>query len=139
MTYRTAENTEAQPFMLHRTILGSMERFLGILIEHYAGAFPTWLAPVQAVIIPISDRHLEHAGAVAGRLADADVRVEVYDQNEPMRVKIAKAQAQKVPYMLVIGDKEIESDTVGVRERTAGDIGAMGVAEFAEKVAAELP
>ncbi|HSK48115.1 MAG TPA: threonine--tRNA ligase, partial [Coriobacteriia bacterium] len=134
MKYRTADNTEAQPFMLHRTILGSMERFLGILIEHYAGAFPTWLAPVQAVLIPISDRHLEHVEAVAKRLTAADVRVEVYAQNEPMRVKIAKAQQQKVPYMLVVGDKEIENDTVGVRERTQGDIGAMSVADFAEKV-----
>ena len=139
MKYRTADNTEAQPFMLHRTILGSMERFLGILIEHYAGAFPTWLAPVQAVLIPISDRHLEHVEAVAKRLTAADVRVEVYAQNEPMRVKIAKAQQQKVPYMLVVGDKEIENDTVGVRERTQGDIGAMSVADFAEKVSSEGP
>ena len=139
MTYRTAENTEARPFMLHRTILGSMERFLGILIEHYAGAFPTWLAPVQAALIPISDRHVEHAEKVVERLQSAGVRVEVDIDNEPMRVKIAKAQAQKVPYMLVIGDKEIETDTVGVRERTEGDIGAMGVAEFAERVLAETP
>ncbi len=139
MTYRTAENTEAQPFMLHRTILGSMERFLGILIEHYAGAFPTWLAPVQASIIPISDRHIEHAESVAQRLRDAGVRAEVVIDSEPMRVKIAKAQATKVPYMLVIGDKEIETDTVGVREHIAGDIGAMGVTEFAEKVCAEKP
>jgi len=139
MTYRTADNSEAQPFMLHRTILGSMERFLGILIEHYAGAFPTWLAPVQAVLIPISDRHLDHVRGVAERLAAADVRVEVYSQNEPMRVKIAKAQQQKVPYMLVVGDKEIESDTVGVRDRTQGDLGAMSIDAFAERVASERP
>jgi len=139
MTYRTADNSEAQPFMLHRTILGSMERFLGILIEHYAGAFPTWLAPVQAVLIPISDRHLDHARGVAERLAAADVRVEVYSQNEPMRVKIAKAQQQKVPYMLVVGDKEIENDTVGVRDRTRGDLGAMGIEAFAARVASERP
>jgi threonyl-tRNA synthetase len=137
MTYRTAENTEAQPFMLHRTILGSMERFLGILIEHYAGAFPVWLAPVQAVVIPIADRHLEHAERVRERLEAAGVRVEVYEEQEPMRVKIAKAQQQKVPYMLVVGDKEAEGDLVAVRERTEGDIGQMGVAEFAAKVAEE--
>ena len=125
--------------MLHRTILGSMERFFGILIEHYAGAFPTWLAPVQAVLIPISDRHLDYARAVAERLQAAGVRVEVYSDNEPMRVKIAKAQQQKVPYMLVVGDKEIEDDTVGVRERTAGDVGAMDVADFAELVASMRP
>jgi threonyl-tRNA synthetase len=139
ITYRTAENTEEQPFMLHRAIFGSMERFLGILIEHTAGAFPTWLAPVQAVVIPIADRHLEHCEGVRTRLSKAGVRAEVYAENEPMRVKIAKAQQQKVPYMLVVGDKEIEADTVGVRERTAGDIGAMGVDEFAVRVAAERP
>jgi threonyl-tRNA synthetase len=139
ITYRTAENTEEQPFMLHRAIFGSMERFLGILIEHTAGAFPTWLAPVQAVIIPIADRHLEHCESVRTRLAKTGVRAEVYADNEPMRVKIAKAQQQKVPYMLVVGDKEIEADTVGVRERTAGDIGAMGVDEFAVRVASERP
>jgi len=137
MTYRTAENTEARPFMLHRTILGSMERFLGILIEHYAGAFPVWLAPVQAVLIPIADRHIEYAEDVVARLAAAGLRAEVYSDNEPMRVKIAKAQQQKVPYMLVVGDKEVEADSVGVRERTGGDVGAMGVEQFVEKLAGE--
>jgi threonyl-tRNA synthetase len=139
LTYRTAENTDAQPFMLHRTILGSMERFLGILIEHYAGAFPTWLAPVQAVIVPISDRHLDYADAVKGQLEAAGVRVEVYAENEPMRIKIAKAQQQKVPYMLVVGDKEAEAGTVGVRERTAGDIGPRTIAELVELVKASGP
>ncbi|MDY0340786.1 MAG: threonine--tRNA ligase [Coriobacteriia bacterium] len=139
ITYRTAENTEAQPFMLHRAIFGSMERFLGILIEHTAGAFPTWLAPIQAVVIPIADRHLEHCDDVRRRLSKAGVRAEVYSDNDPMRVKIAKAQQQKVPYMLVVGDKEIDADTVGVRERIAGDIGAMSVGEFAERVLAERP
>lgn len=139
ITYRTSENTEEQPFMLHRAIFGSMERFLGILIEHTAGAFPTWLAPVQAVVIPIADRHLEHCDSVRKRLSKAGVRAEVYSENEPMRVKIAKAQQQKVPYMLVVGDKEIEADTIGVRERLAGDIGAMGVDEFAARVLDERP
>jgi threonyl-tRNA synthetase len=134
MTYRTADNTEARPFMLHRTILGSMERFLGILIEHYAGAFPVWLAPVQAVIIPIADRHLEHCESVRARLTALGGRVEIYADNEPMRVKIAKAQQAKVPFMLIVGDKEIEADSVGVRDRTEGDIGAMSVEEFAEKL-----
>ncbi len=137
MTYRTAENTEERPYMLHRTILGSMERFLGILIEHYAGAFPFWLAPVQCVLVPIADRHIEHCESVAGRLEAAGMRVEVYAQNEPMRVKIAKAQEQKVPYMLVVGDKEVEADSVGVRDRTEGDIGQMSVTEFVEEVGEE--
>jgi threonyl-tRNA synthetase len=139
LKYRTASNTEEQPFMIHRAILGSMERFFGILIEHYAGAFPTWLAPVQAVIIPIADRHLEYAEKVRADLERAAVRAEVYAENEPMRVKIAKAQGQKVPYMLVVGDKEAEAGTVGVRERTAGDIGAMAIGAFIERVLSESP
>jgi len=139
MTYRTAENTEARPFMLHRTILGSMERFLGILIEHYAGAFPVWLAPVQATIIPIADRHLDHVALVRQRLEAAGVRVDVDASQEPMRVKIAKAQSQKVPYMLVIGDKEVEADAVAVRERTQGDIGQMSIADFVALVNGQLP
>jgi threonyl-tRNA synthetase len=134
LKYRTAENTEAVPFMLHRTILGSMERFFGILIEHYAGAFPTWLAPVQVVVIPIADRHLDYANDVRAKLEARGVRVEVYSDNEPMRIKIAKAQQQKVPYMLVVGDKEAESGQVGVRERTAGDLGARTIEELVAMV-----
>ncbi len=130
ITYRTADNTEARPFTLHRTILGSMERFLGILIEHYAGAFPLWLAPTQVVIVPIADRHLDYCGSVQQQLQAAGVRVETYAENEPMRVKIAKAQQQKVPYMLVVGDKEAEQGAVSVRDRTQGDIGAIPVSEF---------
>jgi threonyl-tRNA synthetase len=139
LTYRTADNTEAQPYMLHRTILGSMERFFGILIEHYAGAFPAWLAPVQVVIVPIADRHNEYAYDVRRRLTEAGLRIEVYDDNEPMRIKIAKAQGQKVPYMLVVGDKEAEQGLVAVRERTEGDIGQMGLDAFADVVKGQLP
>jgi threonyl-tRNA synthetase len=134
LTYRTPENGEAQPIMLHRTILGSMERFFGILIEHYAGAFPTWLAPVQVVVIPISDRHLDYAHDVRAKLEKRGVRVEVYSDNEPMRIKIAKAQQQKTPYMLVVGDKEAESGQVGVRERTQGDLGARTIDELVAMV-----
>jgi threonyl-tRNA synthetase len=139
LTYRTAENTEARPFMIHRAILGSLERFFGILIEHYAGSFPTWLAPVQVAIVPIADRHLEYAEGVAAQLREQGVRVEIYAEQEPMRVKIAKAQQQKVPYMLVVGDQEIEDGTVAVRERTQGDVGAMGVGDVAELVVAQKP
>jgi threonyl-tRNA synthetase len=139
LTYRTAENAEAQPFMLHRTILGSMERFLGILIEHYAGAFPVWLAPVQALIVPIADRHLEYAESVRAELAAAGVRVEVDADNEPMRVKIAKAQQQKVPYMLVVGDKEAEGRLVAVRDRSEGDIGQRSLGDFTAMVKAVGP
>ena len=139
ITYRTAENTEQRPFMLHRAIFGSMERFFGILLEHTAGALPTWLAPVQAVLIPIADRHMGYAEGVASKLNAAGVRVEVYAESEPMKVKIAKAQQQKVPYMLVVGDKEAEADSVAVRDRAEGDIGAMSVDEFIAKVTAEIP
>lgn len=123
LTYRTAENAEERPYMLHRAIFGSIERFLGILIEHYAGALPLWLSPVQAVILPLADRHIDAAYDLEHRLKDVGGRVEVYEQNEPMRVKIAKAQAQKVPYMIVIGDKEVEDGTISVRERSEGDQG----------------
>lgn len=124
LTYRTEENTEERPWMLHRAIFGSIERFLGILIEHYAGALPLWLAPVQVIILPIADRHIGAAADLQKLIKDAGGRAEIYDQNEPMRVKIAKAQSQKVPYMVVIGDKEVEDGTVSVRDRHEGDLGS---------------
>ncbi len=134
LTYRTEDNTEERPWMLHRAIFGSIERFLGILIEHYAGALPLWLAPVQVAVLPLADRHNEAAAQLAARLKAAGGRVEMYDQNEPMRVKIAKAQSQKIPYMVVLGDKEIESGTVSVRERHEGDLGSWPVEQLAEKI-----
>ena len=134
LTYRTEDNTEERPWMLYRAIFGSIERFLGILIEHYAGALPLWLAPVQVVVLPIADRHKEAAEDLARRLKAAGGRVEVYDQNEPMRVKIAKAQAQKVPYMVVLGDKEVENGTVSVRDRHEGDLGAWPAEQLLEKI-----
>ncbi len=124
LTYRTEENTEERPWMLHRAIFGSIERFLGILIEHYAGALPLWIAPVQVAVLPIADRHKDAAFDLAAQLKAVGGRVEVYDQNEPMRVKIAKAQSNKIPYMIVMGDKEIEQGTVSVRDRHEGDQGA---------------
>ena len=123
LTYRAADNTEQRPWMLHRAIFGSIERFLGILIEHYAGALPLWLAPVQVAVIPIADRHKESAAEFAGELRGVGGRVELLDANEPMKVKIAKAQADKIPYMVVIGDKEMETRTISLRERSEGDLG----------------
>ena len=131
ITYRTAENTSERPWMLHRALFGSIERFLGILIEHTSGNLPLWLAPTQAIVIPIADRHAEMAQQVADELRAHGGRIEVYDQNEPMRVKIAKAQGQRVPYMLVIGDKEVENGEVAVRERHEGDLGSMKLEYFA--------
>ena len=134
LTYRTEDNTEERPFMLHRAIFGSIERFLGILIEHYAGALPLWLAPLQVVVIPIADRHKAAAAEFAAEVKAAGGRVEVYDQNEPMKVKIAKAQSQKIPYMIVMGDKEIEEGKVSVRERSQGDQGAWDREKFLEVI-----
>lgn len=134
LTYRTEDNTEERPWMLHRAIFGSIERFLGILIEHYAGALPLWLAPVQVAVLPLADRHNDAAAELAARLKAAGGRVEVYGQNEPMRVKIAKAQSQKIPYMVVLGDKEVENGTVSVRDRHEGDLGAWPAEQLVEKI-----
>ncbi len=123
LTYRAADNSEERPWMLHRAIFGSIERFLGILIEHYAGAFPLWLAPVQVAIVPITDRHKEAAEVFGKKLKSVGGRIEYFFDNEPMKVKIAKAQAEKIPYMVVIGDKEIENNTISVRDRFEGDLG----------------
>ena len=136
LTYRTADNTAEQPWMLHRAIFGSIERFLGILIEHYTGALPVWLSPVQAVVIPISDKHLSYAQTVVDSLTAAEVRVELAAQKEPMKVKVAQAQDQQVPYMLIVGDKETQEGSVSVRERRAGDVGSMSIDEFKQTIAA---
>ena len=134
LTYRTEDNTEETPWMLHRAIFGSIERFLGILIEHYAGALPLWLAPVQVAVIPIADRHKEAAAEFVGELKAVGGRVEFMDANEPMKVKIAKAQSQKIPYMVVLGDKEVEERVVSVRDRAEGDLGQWDRAKFLEVI-----
>ncbi len=123
-----------QPVMLHRALLGSIERFLGVLIEHYAGAFPIWLAPVQAVVIPIAERHQEYGRQVVEKLAAAGLRVDLDDRNEKMGYKIREAQTQKVPYMLVVGDKEVQSGQVSVRNRFQGDEGAQSLESFLDKI-----
>jgi len=123
-----------EPIMIHRALLGSIERFFGVLIEHYAGAFPLWLAPVQAVVIPVAERHRDYARTVADQLRRAGVRVEVDDRDEKMGYKIREAQVQKVPYMLVVGDKEIEAGSVAVRHRQAGDLGASTVSALSGKI-----
>ena len=124
--------------VIHRAIFGSVERFIALLIEHYAGAFPLWLAPIQAVVVPIADRHLDHASAVEVQLAAAGLRVEVDRRQEKIGYKIREAQLQKVPYMLVIGDREAAEGTVAVRTRAGGDQGAMKLDAFLATVAAEV-
>jgi threonyl-tRNA synthetase len=116
--------------MVHRALYGSIERFFGILIEHYAGAFPVWLAPVQAVVMPITDRHLDYARSVFEKLEAAGFRVQLDDRKEKVNLKIREAQMQKVPYMLVAGDREAEAGTVSVRHRKHADMGAKPVDEF---------
>ena len=138
LTYIGEDGKEHQPYMIHRALLGSLERFMGILIEHYGGAFPTWLAPVQALIIPIADRHSEYASQVRKTLADGGIRVEVDDRNERMNAKIRDGQVQKVPYMLIVGDREAEAGAVAVRLRSGDDLGAMPVGDVQERILQEV-
>ena len=138
LTYIGEDGEKHRPVMLHRVIFGSIERFIGVLIENYAGAFPTWLAPVQVKILPIADSHKEYALKVKEQLEDVGIRVELDDRNEKIGYKIREAQLQKIPYMLVLGDKERETNSVGVRSRKDGDIGAMLIDEFIAKLVEEI-
>ena len=138
LTYIGEDGEKHRPVMLHRVIFGSIERFIGVLIENYAGAFPTWLAPVQVKLLPIADAHNDYANEVKSKLEDVGIRVEVDERNEKIGYKIREAQLQKIPYMLVLGDKEKEAGTVGVRSRKDGDIGAMDLDEFIAKVVEEI-
>ncbi len=138
LSYIGEDGEKHRPVMLHRVIFGSIERFIGILIEHFAGAFPTWLAPVQVKILPITDAHLEYANYVKAELAKQRIRVEIDDRNEKTGYKIREAQLQKIPYMLIVGDKELQEKSVGVRSRQEGDIGQIGVDEFIDKILEEI-
>lgn len=134
LEYTAEDNQKRRPVMIHRALFGSIERFFGVLIEHYAGAFPLWLAPVQVAVLPITDRINEYADSVGKELREAGFRVEVNLKSDKIGAKIRDAQLQKVPYMLVLGDKELEEQKVAVRERKQGDIGAMSLAEFKEMI-----
>ncbi len=134
MEYVDRDGTKKNPYIIHRTSIGCYERTLALLIEKYAGAFPTWLAPVQVKILPIADRHLDYAKEVASKLASYGIRVETDDRSETIGYKIRSAQGEKIPHMLLVGDKEVESGTVSVRNRKEGDLGAMSVDEFIAKI-----
>jgi threonyl-tRNA synthetase len=134
LEYVGEDGRKHQPLMVHRALYGSIERFFGILIEHYGGAFPVWLAPVQAIVLPITDRALAYAEEVAGKLRDAGVRVQVDDRKEKVQAKIREAQMQKIPYMLVVGDREAEAGAVAVRHRKRGDLGAKPLSEFIPEI-----
>ncbi len=138
LAYTGADNADHRPVMIHRALMGSFERFIGILIEHYAGEFPLWLAPVHALVLPIADRHVEHAERVARELRDTGLRVEVDARSESVGRKVREAEVRKVPYMLVLGDREVEEGQVSVRRHTEGDLGSVPVGEFAARAVAEV-
>ncbi|OFW01596.1 MAG: threonine--tRNA ligase [Acidobacteria bacterium RIFCSPLOWO2_02_FULL_68_18] len=138
LTYIGADNTAHRPVVIHRAIFGSFERFIALLVEHFAGAWPLWVAPVQAVVLPIADRHLAYAGAVRDRLAAAGLRAELDERQEKIGYKIREAQLQKVPYMLVTGDREAADGTVSVRSRSGGDLGPRAVEAFIADALAEI-
>jgi threonyl-tRNA synthetase len=138
LNYIGQDGAQHRPYMVHRALFGSLERFFGILIEHYGGAFPTWLAPVQAEVIPIADRHVEYAEQVKARLAASGLRVHVDDRNERMNAKIRDAQMQKVPYMLVVGDREAEAGGAAVRLRSGEDLKMMTLDAIVERMVGEV-
>jgi len=138
LKYIGADNTEHRPVVIHRAIFGSFERFIAILIEHYAGAFPLWLAPVQAILLPIADRHMDYARTLRDRLADAGLRVDLDGRQEKIGYKIREAQLQKIPYMLVVGDKEVADGTMSVRSRAGGDQGPKTIEAFLESARGEV-
>jgi threonyl-tRNA synthetase len=134
LTYTGPDDEQRRPVMIHRALLGSMERFAGILIEHHGGRFPVWLAPVQAAVLPISDRHVEHGAEVAARLRELGVRVEVDRRSESIGKKVRNAEIGRNPFMLVVGDREEETGEVAVRSHRDGELGSMSLAEFADLV-----
>jgi threonyl-tRNA synthetase len=138
LTYTGADNSEHRPVMIHRALMGSFERFIGILTEHYAGEFPLWLSPVQAIVLPIADRHLDYARDAAAHLREAGLRVDVDERSESIGKKIREAEVLKVPYMLVVGDKEQDGRAVAVRRHREGDLGPASLDEFAQRVADEI-
>ena len=138
LTYVDSEGKDVCPVMIHRVVFGSIERFIGVITEHYAGAFPIWLAPVQVKVLPITDRAAEYSREVSEKLDSAGFRSEVDSRNEKIGYKIRSAQLEKVPYMLVIGDKEVEAGTVAVRTREGKDLGAMPLDAFLEKIGIEV-
>ena len=138
LSYIDSNGEKKTPILIHRALFGSFERFIGIITEHFAGAFPVWLAPVQVKVLPISDSQKEYAEKIVEKLSKEGLRVEIDDRQEKIGYKIREAQLQKVPYMLILGEKEVESKSVGVRSRKDGDIGAMEADEFVNKIKEEI-
>ncbi|MFO7525447.1 MAG: threonine--tRNA ligase [Ignavibacteriaceae bacterium] len=138
MTYIGEDGKEHQPFMVHRALLGSIERFFGILLEHFAGEFPLWLAPVQTAVIPVSQNFIEYAQSVKTDLMNKGIRVELDERNEKIGYKIRDWEMKKVPYMLIVGEKEKAAGTVSVRKHKDGDQGALALSEFIDKIATQI-
>ena len=138
LVYTGADNAEHRPVMIHRALMGSFERFIGILIEHYAGEFPLWLAPVQAIVLPVADRHNGYGRTVAERLVAAGVRAKFDDRTESVGRKIREAELAKVPYMLVVGDREAEADAAALRRHREGDLGTVSLDEAIARLRAEI-
>ena len=138
LEYVGADGEKHRPVMIHRVVLGSIERFIGVITEHFAGAFPLWLSPVQVKVLPVTDRAHEYAKALVSQLTDADIRAEGDYRSEKLGYKIREAQMQKIPYMLVVGDRDMENGTVSVRTRTGADLGAMSIADFIAKCRHEI-
>jgi threonyl-tRNA synthetase len=132
------DGNRRMPLMVHRALWGSVERFFGVLIEHYAGAFPAWLAPVQTTVLPVSGKFSEYAQKVTATLKESSLRVHLDDRNEKLQAKIRDAQLEKIPYMLIIGGKEAEAGTVSVRHRTKGDLGPRPLEQFIADLRAEV-
>ena len=138
MEYVDRDGTKKNPYIIHRTSIGCYERTLAYLIEKYAGAFPTWLAPVQVKFLPIADRHQDYAREIMSKLQAAGIRCEIDDRSEKVGFKIRAAQMEKVPYMILVGDKDIEANTISVRSRKGGDEGATTVEEFLKRITEEV-
>jgi threonyl-tRNA synthetase len=138
LQYTAEDGTKKTPVMIHKALLGTIDRFLGVYIEHTAGNFPLWLAPVQVAIIPISEKHIEYAQKIADMLQASGFRLQIVNENETLGKKIREAEMQRIPYLLIIGDKEIQADAVGVRQRGKGDLGSMTAVDFIEKIKKEI-
>ncbi len=138
MTYVDSKGKKQRPYMVHRALLGSLERFVGVLLEHYAGALPIWLSPEQIWIIPVGNRHNKYAKEIGAEIQDLGFRIEVKDENETVSKKIREGEIQRIPYMLVVGDKEEKANSVRIRDRKKGDIGMMKVKDFLTKITEEI-
>ncbi|MGN0478265.1 MAG: His/Gly/Thr/Pro-type tRNA ligase C-terminal domain-containing protein, partial [Hominenteromicrobium sp.] len=137
LEYVGADGERHRPVMIHRVVLGSIERFIGVITEHFAGAFPLWLSPVQIKLLPIADRHIPYLNEIKAKLEAKGFRCEIDDRSEKIGYKIREAQMQKIPYMLVVGDKDVENNTVSIRKRKGGDLGAMTLEAFLERAVSE--